>query len=166
MRCSDSSSMTFTRRRLAYAFVLTSTGFWLFFFYRVNSFDPSLTLLCAPDLNKSMLSLAASSAPFDSSYLPFKYSHHAHLTRSLLPATTVPVSCLDGFISQGLPCIDYDPPKRTFDVVWTWVNGSDALHQKSYLEYSLIYNPPSLKPDAQMPSQPRRFRFGAFEYYI
>lgn len=43
-----------------------------------------------------------------------------------------PSHCIDGFFTDGEPCSGRRP--TTLDVVWTWVNGSDAFFQQALLD--------------------------------
>jgi hypothetical protein len=76
-------------------------------------------------------------APFTQTYLPFLYAPPLSQTRlvvepELTPATDIPAHCLDAYFSTGAPCFDATKSKLPIDVVWTWVNGSDTLHQMTY----------------------------------
>jgi len=58
--------------------------------------------------------------------------------------------CIDEHFSEGIPCPSVS--KSPFDVVWTWVNGSDKLFTESMSRASsaLVAAQPSIyQPDAQ-----------------
>ena len=95
----------------------------------------------------------------DTVYLPFRPPPQpAAPSRKLKPSTLLPASCLDAHISKGELC--YNPAHPRFDVLWTWVNGSDILLQdaKARVEEGLPADDP-YRPNRSW-KQVRQFRYG------
>lgn len=94
--------------------------------------------------------------------------------RPLQPFQSLPLECLDEYVSDGAPCGALDAPAPTFDFVWwvltrpvagahttsnrTWSNGSEALHRTAYLDYERSTLPIGSKSLADQPTRLKLFR--------
>jgi hypothetical protein len=57
-----------------------------------------------------------------------QYAHHSlalPVGSSLRPYRPLPAECIDSYYTNGTSCSDGQ--RTTFDVIWTWVNGSDPM---------------------------------------
>ncbi|KAG8904339.1 hypothetical protein FRB99_001885 [Tulasnella sp. 403] len=97
----------------------------------------------------------ADGAKYDNVYLPI----HIDANKNNGPMFTqfpsleplaVPLTCLDDLVAHGRPCTPSTPEStRKLDVVWTYVNGTDGLHEAAY-RYNLKHEQ-TLHPKAYFP---------------
>lgn len=76
-------------------------------------------------------------------YLVFSLSNKtrpAVTDRPIRGIRRLPSSCIEDHIAYGSPCRDGRPVK--FDVVWTWVNGSDPRLEQEMREAARVQPPP------------------------
>lgn len=140
------------RRRTLLTVVLVTSVFTLvvgfeYFFKDVSDFD-----------GDSQVYYHSSEAPHNL-YLPFQldYEQSQSSPSTLLrPVQDLPYSCLDRHYTTGDLC--HNPDIKPFDVVWTWVNGSDPLlsQAKNAAQQSYAPNDP-YRPQPTV-NQDRQFR--------
>jgi hypothetical protein len=54
-----------------------------------------------------------------------QYTNYSLAGSSLRPYRPLPAECIDSYYTNGTSCSDGQ--RTTFDVIWTWVNGSDPM---------------------------------------
>jgi len=59
--------------------------------------------------------------------------------RPLKPASKLPEYCLESSFALGYPCFNTNPV--SFDMVWTWVNGSDKRLHEAMADAALEVHP-------------------------
>jgi len=136
----------------------------------------SLSSSCAgtgtvDDLGDSLFILHTHEDDYNGTYVPFAPPRTPSVPLELKPARrpleyvdSLPLRCLDDFISRGATCEDRDDEaahrirQTTFDIVWTWVNGSDHLHQQAAIEATREYFPPRQRPNSKVPSELKLYR--------
>lgn len=94
------------------------------------------------DLQDEVEGKVAVDSTLDTFYLQFRPPQPAPLSRKLKPSLSLPPSCLDAHIAKGELC--YHPAKPKFDILWTWVNGTDEFLRdaKARIEDDLPPNDP------------------------
>ncbi|EJD55589.1 hypothetical protein AURDEDRAFT_179322 [Auricularia subglabra TFB-10046 SS5] len=162
-----------TKRKLAFAVAATAStaGLWFLRPYAPSSkalfgtrgvsivISESLSVSCAAgdDPEDALFVLHTTADNYSASYLPFD----ARAPRPLPPlehTTSLPQHCLDSFLSRGAPCVDREARPPRFDVIWTWVNGTDKLHQDAALEVEAQYFPAKQRPNSKTPDELKRYR--------
>ncbi|KAH7104583.1 hypothetical protein BKA62DRAFT_692690 [Auriculariales sp. MPI-PUGE-AT-0066] len=104
---------------------------------------------------------------YNSTYIPFAPPIHGSAppqTAALEYVDSLPLRCLDAFISHGATCEErpHETAERIrqtkFDVVWTWVNGTDHMHQQAALDASRDYFHTVQRQSSKLPSQLKLYR--------
>ncbi|KZW02608.1 hypothetical protein EXIGLDRAFT_759733 [Exidia glandulosa HHB12029] len=156
------------RRTLAFAAVATvsTAGLWFLWpqgraptlaSFRMRtasiSMPESLDVTCAvgDDPEDTLFVLHTTDDNYNASYLPFRSSPRNSLP-TLDHTDSLPLDCLESFFSKGTQCEDWMTLAPRFDFVWTWVNGTDKLHQQAKLETEREFFPARQRP-AQRPGQ-------------
>ncbi|GJE97686.1 hypothetical protein PsYK624_139070 [Phanerochaete sordida] len=93
---------------------------------------------------------------YQAAYLPFQPPPPQPPSALLTPTQQLPDGCRDAYFSTGALC--YDPDIPTFDVVWTWVNGSDQLLQAAKEEAESRYAPDDPYRPKTSSAQARQYR--------
>lgn len=93
---------------------------------------------------------------YEAAYLPFEPPTQQPPLARLTPTQVLPDDCRDAYFSTGAPCSDPDIP--AFDVVWTWVNGSDHLLQQAKLEAESRFSPDDPYRPKTSSTQARQYR--------
>jgi hypothetical protein len=109
------------------------------FFRRVRhaTFDSEGNLVRHPDY----LVFTLPTLPSGSSYPPSTTSGRpATSDRPVRGVRRLPSSCVEEYFAYGAMCRDGEPVK--FDLVWTWVNGSDPKLEEAIAEAAKTQSPP------------------------
>lgn len=163
-----------TTRKLAFAAVATAStaGLWFLsphahaaastLFRAKNatiSVSNSLSITCAvgDDLEDTLFVLHTAGDNYNSSYLPFEPDPPTSLP-PLDHTDSLPLDCLESFFSTGARCEEWMSLAPRFDFVWTWVNGTDKLHQQASLDVEKEYFPARQRPNSKTPKELKLFR--------
>lgn len=160
--------------KLAFAAVATATtaGLWFLWPYAHTSVfrtkhttissPHSLALVCSSDADyetdDALFVIHTTADNYNSTYLPFEPETSLDLP-PIEHTDSLPLSCLDAFFSKGVRCDAWRSHPVRFDVVWTWVNGTDPLHQHVSAEAEMEYFPPEQRPNCQTPKELKQFRY-------
>ncbi|KZV94600.1 hypothetical protein EXIGLDRAFT_767013 [Exidia glandulosa HHB12029] len=106
--------------------------------------------------SSSSVSLQLPGASYNVSYTVFEPTSDRSSGQQVQQADSLPASCLDAFIAHGLRCIDARPVR--LDALWTYVNGSDPLHQNSYTRRFKDYYSSGPHQNLRAQPMPKLFR--------
>lgn len=100
-------------------------------------------------------------------YIVFEPPSHSHLSlgeRPLKPASRLPKHCLESYFALGYPC----SAKKdvTFDIVWTWVNGSDGRFQQAIADATTETYPETGEDGKETPSRPTSKLYRSVKYNL
>lgn len=93
---------------------------------------------------------------YQAAYLPFEPPPQQPPAARLTPTQVLPDDCRDAYFSSGALC--YDPVIPSFDVLWTWVNGSDPLLQEAKMAAESRFAPDDPYRPKTSSAQARQYR--------